>query len=131
MSCNECDRLRRENRELREELHEYRATVDGEDPLAFNLKVRFRLRPQQARVLAALVKNPGRIMNNLTLVDASGYVGEENNPDKHRAQKSLRPMISQISRHLEDARLFDVIQTFYGQGRMISTSDAERIRAMM
>lgn len=131
MPCGECDRLRKENRELCEELDEYRNMSDGLDPLAFQIKKKLRLRPQAAKVLAIMVHNAGRIVLNRTLIDAGDYEGEANNPDDRRAINSLAVSVTHIRRGLEDVRIFDAVQTFYGQGRMVAKADAERIRALL
>lgn len=128
MGCDDCART---IRELREELHEYRTLTEGEDPLAFQIKVRFRLRPQAAKVLAILVKNAGRVVMNRTLIDAADYEGEANNPDDRRAINSLAATITHIRRGLEDVRIFDAVQTFYGHGRMVSKEDAAKVRDVL
>lgn len=132
MPCGECDRLRRENRELKEEIAEYgKSMIEGQSPLAFTIKTRLSLRPASAKVLACLIENAGRVVSNRALATAADYSGEATNPNDSRAMSAVGVAITHCRRALEDVGIYRVIHTFYGEGRTISKEDAAKVRALL
>lgn len=131
MACGECDTLRRQVRELREELAEFQKYEDSESPLVFSLKKALRLRPQSAKILAALMDRQDKVVKVDLLIDASEYEGEAGNPNDRRFRAIIGVNLARIRRSMEDARIEGAVQTFYGNGYMISKSVADQVRALL
>lgn len=131
MACAECARLRATIREIREELAEYEKFDDSEDPLVLNLMNALRIRPQSAKVLAALLDRAGKVVSTELLIDAADYEGEASNMNDRRFRALIGVNISRIRRGLEDAKIMGGIVTYYARGHMLTKDAAEKIRVLL
>lgn len=131
MACSECDSLRRQVRELKEELAEFQKYDDADSPLVFELKKALRLRPQSAKILAALMERQDKVVKVDLLIDAAEYEGEAGNPNDQRFRAIIGVNLARIRRGMEDARIDGSVQTFYGHGYMISKAVADQVRALL
>ena len=69
----DCDRLQRENRELREEIAEHERTVRVPDK-AEEYRLRYKLTPVGSRILARLIaSSPNIVTNDQIHFEASAY----------------------------------------------------------
>lgn len=133
MACDECDRLRKQVRELKEEIAEYEADTldDSEDPMPMRLTQTFRIRPQSARILWAMMKKPGRVLSMDALAHASEYHGDTTNPNDRAFKQSTRTNISRIRRGLESRQIFGGVQNSYGRGFLLTKEAAVRIAEIL
>lgn len=131
MACDECVKLRATIRELREELAEYEKFDDAESPLVLNLMKALRLRPQSAKILAALLARAGKVVSTELLIESADYEGEASNTNDRRFRALVGVNISRIRRGLEDAKIMGGIVTYYARGHMLTKEAAEKIRALL
>lgn len=119
MGCANCERMKREIRELREELEEWRL-MDGEvvDSKVHDLAKNLRVRPQAAKLLMALMASPGQTVPVDRLARAIGYDGDD-----------INRMVAMAAHALRSGGV--PIETVWGKGRRVRLSDVEKIRAMM
>lgn len=119
MGCVNCERLKREIRELKEEIEEWEA-YDGEvvDSEAHDLSRKIGVRPQAAKLLITLMDAPGQTISVDRLARAIGYEGDDNNGMVAMAAHALRAGGVPI-------------ETVWGKGRRVRLSDVERIKGMM
>jgi hypothetical protein len=118
----DCETLQREIEELRDEIAALRGEVSG---LSDRLKFRFRLKPQQARVLARLLSTPGSVVKSSDLI-AIARQGASS-PLKTNPSVFLAMIILGIKNGLTDAGLNPSVQSSYAKGYMISKDDADAI----
>ena len=130
MGCDSCDRLKREIRELREELEEW-GRVENNETLADKLRIRFRLRPQAAYCLAALIERPGRIFSREAIIQHIGYNGSPMDTKRNGEDQAVRTNISWVRLGLQDARMGVKIRNVQRQGYLITKEDAEKVRAAL
>ena len=128
MTCNNCERLNREIRELREELAEW-GRVEKNETLADKLRKRFRLRPQASHVLAELVTRPDRVFGRDAMIQHMGYTGSPMETVRDGEDQAIRNAITWIRNALKDERLDVTIRNIYGAGYLVSKADAAVIRA--
>lgn len=130
MPCDNCERLRREIRELKEEIAEW-GKVENNEALSDRLRIRFRLRPQAALALAAMLERPGRVFSVQALIQHIGYNGNPMDTKRNGEDQSVRTNISWVRLGLMDARLGVHVRNIQRQGYMISKEDAEKIMAAL
>lgn len=119
VACGECDRLRRENRELREELEEWRSS-DGEvvDTRIQDIGRKLNVRPQAVKMALILMRSPGEAMTHDRLARAIGYEGD-----------NTRRITGVLAHHLRGAGI--PVKSAWGIGQRISAEDAEKVRALL
>lgn len=122
MPCDDCASLRRENEELR-------AILYPADDLTFRLAKRLRLRPQEAKVLARLLRNPGSVVPHDDLqraADYSGGIGTLN------ARQGLSQQVAGIRRALAEigGKTSDLI-SWHKKGYALKVEAAHRVRALL
>ena len=130
MGCVNCERLKREIRELREELDEW-GLVENNETLADKIRTRFRLRPQAAYTLAAMIERPGRVFSREAIIQHIGYNGSPMDTKRNGEDQSVRTNISWVRLGLKDARLDVEVRNVHGQGYLITKEDAEKVRAAL
>lgn len=119
MGCVNCERLKREIRELREELEEWRL-MDGEvaDVDANDLAAKIGAYPQTAKLILALARAKGSTLSNDRTVMAIGYQGEQN-----------RNMLAQITCNARRAGF--PIERIRGVGLRLPMGVCESVLEMM
>ena len=132
MGCDNCDRLRRQVRELTEEIKEYEASGHTDDDLSVRrLAKTLRIKPQAAKILAALLDRPGRLTSTDLLIEAAEYEGEATNPNDRRFKAAIGMNISSIRRGLESKSIYGGIENFYGTGYVLKKEAAEKVKALL
>jgi len=130
MPCDSCDRLKRQVRELKEEIAEWDRTENNES-LADKLRLRFRLRPQAAYTLAAMIERPGRVFSKQAIIQHIGYDGSPMETKRDGEDQSVRTNISWVRSGLKYAGLDVEVRNIHAQGYLISKEDAEKVRALL
>jgi len=132
MGCDNCDRLRRQVRELTEEIKEYEASGHTDDDLFVRrLAKTIGIKPQAAKILSLLMDHPGRLTSTDLLIEAAEYEGEATNPNDRRFKSAICVNISSIRRRLESKSIHKAIENFYGTGYVLSKEAAAKIRALL
>lgn len=132
MACGECDRLRRENRELREEIEEWRSGVDlGEDYVRLASIV--PMNPQCSRIIVRMMQNPGHVVLSGELIETMHYRGEDRDlPDGNTSSgRALMVIMSLSRRALERVGVNDALVNFRGLGYYITKDAATKVRALL
>lgn len=123
MPCGECDRLRKENRELREEIREWESSAVT---TLESHRVRDYLggaRPQCVSVCMALCISGGRVVLAEDLIDGAG-LSENQSP-----RNSLQVAISHLRRSLRNKGLpGGEIKNMHGVGYVMSRAIAAEIK---
>ena len=115
--CDNCARLQRQVRELKEEIAEYEARKAPVVPEAVRLQTKHDLSPAEGRVLHALVRHSPHIVTKDTIQNLiSG--------DNGTLENIVRVIISRIRNKLPEGSVRNV----FGQGYHIPTDKLEAIR---
>lgn len=132
--CRECDRLRAENRELREELEEWRSmdSVHERGDSAI-IASRLKTRPQVSKLISVLVENENRVVGREFFVDALGYSGAGRDHDRRGTDEDrwLKVIVSWARRALESVGIFDAVANVRGRGYMMTKQKAAEVRAVV
>lgn len=132
--CPTCDRLRAENRELREELAEYQnrvdETLDGEVAIISHA---MNLPPQAARFVAILAKSAGRVVTSDVLIDSLEYGGTGEFTDKGETRdiKQVHVLMSRVRSGLARVGITNATKSVYGVGQIMTEDAARRVRALV
>ena len=120
----DCDRLRRENAELRAILY----PAPNQERI-FLLSSRLRIQPQDAKVLSRLMEAPGEVVPHIALRHASGYAGKL---DSHKARQNLSQNIGVI-RHALAANGLKTsdLRNWHKRGYALSVDAAEKVRGVV
>lgn len=134
MACDECDRLRRDLREAKEELAEYRA--DRPAPVAVNDNADRMGRWMKAldcpygqvRLLMTFVESPGRAFDRDALLDHLEGFGRSEQTDR-----AIDTRIKRLRASLRAALRTNTnpISTLYGIGYVMDAPTAHTIKAMV
>lgn len=139
MGCAHCDGLRRQVRELQEELAEWRlrdhvaasatdvqiATLVRQAVKVLKVDLKY-FGPAEFRVLLALLEASPNICRHMQLftVAIRGVESDTN-------MEIVKVRISRLRRLLRGAGFVDVIETYWGQGYRIAPARASAIRAWL
>lgn len=132
MTCPQCDRLVRENRELRDEVAEWRrldaASPEREPDHLYALKKTLGLMPGHARVLLALAARAPRCVTIDELFEASRppYGGWA-----QPGSKLLQVQICGLRRALAEHGYHDAICAYLGQGYGLSVECAGFVKSSL
>lgn len=127
MACESCAQLTRELREAREEIEEL-----SRPQKSFSAEVQKTrdwlgtpCRLQTAKLLLCLMKTPGRILDNDTLLFAMDYHGDGD------ASHIISVHTAMLRSSLRAKGLGPCVLSAYGRGRFIEKEDADLIREDM
>jgi len=122
--CDNCARLQRQVRELKETLAEYEMT-EGEiiDPRIHDLARWMGTRPQAAQALTLMMRNAGHALSHERIARAFGYDGED-----------ARRISSVMQCHLRQAikkRAGAATDTVWGSGYRLPVVEANKIKVAL
>ena len=134
--CPTCDKLRAENRELREELAEYeRGSNMSERGDVALVAAAIKSLPQSAKLIVALMDAENRTVSAEILTEEIEYAGAGG--EINRARKSetyegnhLKVIVCRARRDLERAGVFDAIANVRGVGYIMPKTKAAEIRRL-
>lgn len=134
MACDNCDRLRREVRELKEELAEWQAgsSFEAENTTEVDLiRAKFRVRPQTAKIISALLSRPGKVVSHDLLVQAAscgGAVDGDKYPSRTGPLAVLRIAVAQARKAIT---FRNTIINVKERGYMIPVEKADALNAVL
>lgn len=134
MPCGECDRLRAQVRDLKDELSEWERMRGGDETRVNLLRSRLRLRPQPAKILDALMDRPGMVVSLDTLIDrsdAGGTLPDDAMPSRGGPLQSIRVNIARVRAALMDKRIVGGVVNVRGEGYVLDKRAAEQVRGII
>lgn len=137
MACDNCDRLRREIRELKEEIAEYELGTDHEadETDVFRLKIALRIKPQSAKLLHGLMQTPGKLVTLNALAEWSDVNKRQDHdqfPSRTGPGRHIRVLVKDIRDGFVSRGLpSDLIHNAYGRGYILDQTATEPLQALM
>lgn len=132
--CVECDKLRAEIRELREELAEWRNQDSiHENGDAAIIAARLKTWPQVAKLIAILAENENRVVAREYFVEALEYAGAGRDHDRRGTDEDrwLKVIVSRARRALEGIGVFDAVGNVRGWGYIMTKEKARDVRRVV
>ena len=131
MRCAECDRLRAEVADLREQLaawEDYDRAAPDADRIA-RWQDAFGVSAQTVRVLMALADAKGRVVSREHLVTVTRRLPDAKATDPHRTLAQV--LVWKVRRRLDGLGLGGGIETYRGLGYIMAEGLRQRILAMV
>jgi len=122
VACDNCDRLRAEIRELKEEIAEW-ARVNRDDRLAEKIRIRFCMTLQESCASAAMMGRPDMTFSIDRLCEHMGYDGLED------GRSVVRTVLSRVRAKLKSHGLQVSVRNLHSEGYYITRADADAIKA--
>ena len=137
--CGECDRLRAEVRELREEIAEWErmGATERDNGAAEVIAAAFCMHPQESRLVKALMDSRNAVVSHHDLSERIGYAGSDKwYKDKRGLDVSARKDQLKVAAHrarkwLEQAGVFEAIVSVRSVGYMMTRQKAAEIEAVL
>lgn len=132
--CRECDRLRAKNRELMEELEEWR-NMDSvhESGDYITIAATLKTNPQPAKLISILAENENRVVGIDFFTDALQYSGMGGGDDRRGTNEArwLKVVVAHARRALESVGIFDAVANVRGRGYLMTKQKAAEVRAVV
>ena len=121
----ELENLRRENRELREELEEWRKVgSEDRDERIHQWRRSLGVVPQAAHIAMILCGAPGRFL-------AVGYLHDAIAASEETHDKLVSVAVSRLKKAIRLRGITDAIHNEYGHGYMITPEGAKAVKALV
>lgn len=135
MPCDECDALRRQLREAREEIAEYEAATDSGDTARINaLRIKLRIRPMTAKVIDTLMDKPGMLTRLDYIVERTEAGGKRSDtmpPSRRGPLGVVRTNISWARKALVEKGIRGGIVNMHGEGYTMTKEAARAVEALL
>lgn len=138
--CPTCDRLRAENRELREEIEEWeRSAANGgaDNSAAEVIAAVFKMHPQEARLVRALMDGRNAVISHDDLGERMGYTGierwyqDKRGVDVSSKRDQIKVVVHRARKWLEQGGVFESIVSVRSLGYMMTKQKAAEIERML
>lgn len=137
--CNECDRLRAEVRELREEIAEWERSGAGagEIDTAEVISAAFQMLPQEGRLVRVLMDSRNTVVSHDDLSERIKYAGADRWYKGTRGemvssrQAQLKVIVHRARVSLSQSGIFDAIANIRGVGYIMTKQKAAEIQAVL